>query len=476
MKIIPLLLISLSITFIAAAQTSQQQKTDSVCLLVKQYFNEKSVDKLYQLTGEEFQKQLSSEKFKNIAENNFFPLGGIKETVFEKYENGLSFYKTVFASKIFMMIAGLDPVGKLKTLGFQPYQDEKARKNYKVPFSNPLVTALDKEVDSIAGPYIYKINTIGLSIGILKAGKMYFYGYGETAKGNKTIPGSGTIFEIGSISKTFTATLLAIAVGEGKVSLNDRVNQYLPDSIPILQYNNRAITLRDLSNHTSAIPRMPSNFQTAVYNHNDPFSSYTIDELYTYLRHLQLTREPGKEFEYSNTGVGLLGVILQHIYHSSYEVLIRKYICNPTGMNDTRVSIPKNDSSIVAKGYDENGFYNGPWNLPPAFAGAGAIRSTARDMLKYADANLGNAPESLAKAMQLTHDTTFSDKQTSIGLGWIYTQPGDKKVLFHNGGTGGYRTYISIDPQKKIAVVVLANCTNGPDEQGDALMKWLENN
>lgn len=476
MKIIPVLFVFLTITGVATAQSSQQQKTDSVCLLVKKFFNEKSVEKLYQLTGEAFQKQIDPEKFKSIAENNLFPLGEMKETTFEKNVNGASVYKAVFPSAAFFLIVGLDSVGKMEAFAFQPYKDEKAKKDHPVPSSNPLVTALDKEVDTLAGAYIKQLNTIGLSVGVWKDGKMYFYGYGETAKGNNIIPDSATIFEIGSISKTFTATLLAIAVGEGRVRLDDPVNKYLPDSIPSLQYNNRVITLKDLSNHTSAIPRMPSNFQSGAADPKDPYSRYSVGDLYTFLKHLQLTREPGKEYEYSNAAVGLLGIILQKIYHTSYEELIVQYICNPIGMNDTRVSIRKKDSSFFAKGYDENGVYNGPWNLPPSFAGAGAIRSTARDMLKYADANSGRASGSLGKAMQLTHDITFSNRQATIGLGWHYIPAGDKKVLFHNGGTGGYRTYLSVDTQKKIAVVILSNCAIGPDAEGIALMKWLEKN
>jgi len=350
------------------------------------------------------------------------------------------------------------------------------QKDHQAPTSNLLVTALDKEVDSIARSYIQQLNAVGLSVGILKDGKTYFYGYGTTAKDNGRIPDATTLFEIGSISKTFTATLLAIAIGEKKVRLNDPVNNYLPDSIPSLQYNNRVVTLRDLSNHSSAIPRMPSNFQSAVTDPKDPYRSYTVDELYSFLKHLQLTREPGKEFEYSNTAVGLLGTILQKVYHMSYEELILKYICGPLGMNDTRVAIRQNDSATFAKGYSENGVYNGPWNLPAPFAGAGSIRSPARDMLIYADAQLGKARGSLHKAIQLTHDTTFSNHQATLGLNWLYIKPGHEKVLFHNGGTGGYRAYLAIHTRRKFAVVLLSNCAISVDKEGNALMKWLERN
>ncbi|HSC37381.1 MAG TPA: serine hydrolase domain-containing protein, partial [Chitinophagaceae bacterium] len=262
----------------------------------------------------------------------------------------------------------------------------------KTAASNPLSTPTDKKVDEIARAYLLRPNTAGLSIGILKDGKTYFYGYGETARGNNSLPGPETIFEIGSITKTFTATLLATAVQEGKLRLDDPVNKYLPDSIPVLQYNNRVVTITDLSNHTSAIPRMPSNFGKTITDRRNPYINYTVENLYSFLAHLQLTRDPGTQFEYSNAAVGLLGTILQKMYNDSYESLIVKYICDPLSVQDTRVFIRKNDSARFAKGYNDQGEQTSQWDLPAAFAGAGAIRSTASDMLKYAAAQLGKAP------------------------------------------------------------------------------------
>lgn len=472
----PLLCILLSVFAFTTQAQSPQQQNDSVCQLVKKYFNARAADQLYGLTGQAFRQQLSAERFEIICSGALFPLGAIKEAIPEKYEQGISFYKAVFPSMPMRLLISLDSSKKIETLLFQPYKDERTRKSYPVPSSNPLSTAVDKAVDSIARSYIQLAVTAGLSIGILKDGKTSYYGYGETAKGSAIIPDAATIFEIGSITKTFTATLLCLAVGEGKVRLDDPVNKYLRDSIPSLQYHGRVVMLQDLSNHTSAIPRMPSNFQQEAKNGKDPYGSYTVRALYSYLSHLQLTREPGKEYEYSNTAVGLLGIILQNRYHKSYEELVTQYICQPLGMGNTRITLRKADSARFAKGYDESGAYNGPWNLPAAFAGAGAVRSNASDLLKYANAQLSNASAPLAAAIRLTHDTTFSSKEATIGLGWHYIRPAGKAVLFHSGGTGGYSSYLAIDTGQKIAVVLLSNCAMDTRAQGDALMKWLEQN
>jgi CubicO group peptidase (beta-lactamase class C family) len=473
-----MLLALLAIIMSCHGQSSPKEKNDSVFVLVKRYLNEKATDSLYSLTGENFRKHIKSDVFKNITEKNLFPLGAIKVDSFVKITGKVSVYKATFSSATLSIILGLDSADKLDAFAFQPYKDELAKKTGPILSNNRLSTALDKAVDSVAMAYMRQFPTVGLSIGILKDGKTWFYGYGETVKGNGTSPGPTTLFEIGSITKTFTATMLGIAIGEGKLKLDDSVNKYLPDSIPLLQYKGKVATIRTLSNHTSGIPRMPENFQQAVTNPKDPYVSYSTQDLYSFLHGLKLGRKPGSELEYSNAAVGLLGTILQKLDGKSYEELLLSLIANPLKMTDTRVNIRPADSARFASGYDDKGVYTGPWNLSPAFAGAGSIRSTAADMLKYAAAEMGgpDVPSPLEKAMQLTQVITYESGNTKIGLGWFYLKSGNKDILFHNGGTGGYRSYIGIDRQKKIAVVLLSNCSIGVDDEGAKLIAWLEKN
>jgi CubicO group peptidase (beta-lactamase class C family) len=313
----------------------------------------------------------------------------------------------------------------------------------------------------------------GLSIGILKDGKTIFYGYGETARGNKQIPDQHTIFEIGSISKTFTAILLADAVNSGNVKLDDPVNKYLPDSIPQLQFEGIPITLKTLSNHSSGLPRIPSNFHSS--DNANPYKDYDHSDLYSFYKNFKPTRKPCEKYEYSNLAAGTLGVILERVYHENYETLLIEKICKPLGMNDTREFLRKDDSARFAKGYNEDGVYNSQWDFR-ALGAAGAIRSTVADLLKYAKANLGDAPPKLNKAIQLTHVVTFTDGEAKVGLAWHYIKPGIDEVIFQNGGTGGYHSYLAINTKKKFLVVILSNCTRGTEEVGDAIMKWMEKN
>lgn len=458
---------------VANAQHSQPGKTDAVCQLVKQYFNENSAEKIYELTGETFRAALSKEAFKHTCEQSLFPLGKMNEVEFDSLNNGVSIYTVTFNSIKLSLWLSLDQKDKIEQFGFVPYTKRNEMKSEKPVSSNRLHTALDKAIDSAVQPYIMQQPTVGLSIGILIDGKMNYYNYGETARGNKQLPNEHTIFEIGSITKTFTAILLADAVLKGKLQLNDPINRYLPDSIPILAFQGTPITIQSLSNHSSGIPRMPSNFYSKDIA--NPYNNYNLQDLYSFYKHFKPTIKPGEIYEYSNLAVATLGVILEKVNNSRYEALFLKTICHPLHMTETRQLLLKGDSSSFAKGYDATGGYAKPWDFKTLYA-AGGIRSTCVDMLKFAAANLGNAPAGLKKAIQLTHSITFEKDPTKIGLGWHFIKPGKDEIIFHNGETGGYHSYLAINESKKFACVILSNCGKGTEEVGNEIMRWLESN
>jgi CubicO group peptidase (beta-lactamase class C family) len=167
-----------------------------------------------------------------------------------------------------------------------------------------------------------------------------------------------------------------------------------------------------------------------------------------------------------------VGVILERINKDSYENILIKTICKPLGMNDTKVSLGAKDSVRFAKGYSDGNFA-APWNFK-AFMAAGGIRSTASDMIRYAQAQLFTASSSLHNDIQLTHTVTFKSTDATLGLAWHFIKPGKDQILFHNGGTGGYKSYMAVNLSKKFAVVILSNSTISVDGLGNELMKWLE--
>jgi CubicO group peptidase (beta-lactamase class C family) len=471
MKSILIFIITLCSGFATTGQT-KLQKTDSVSRLVHQYFNERTPDKMYELTGEGFQKMITRETFRRLGENQLLPLGSMELPVFEQITGDVVKYKVKFTEATLSLVISLDEKDKINTFLFQPYIEE-TKKKVEAPTSNPRKSPLDIQVDAAVRSYIERLAATGLSIGILRNGEQYFYNYGELRKGSSQLPTENSLYEIGSITKTFTAILLTEAVQSGRIRLNDPVSKYLPDSVGPLKYEGKDITIQMLSNHSSGLPRMPANFAKYASDPFNPYKLYGTNQLFEFYKQFKPYRQPGTFYEYSNLAVGTLGVILEKIHNKTYEQLITEKICRPLKMTDTRQFIPKTDSQRVAIGYNEQGTYNGPWDFQ-AFAGAGALRSSASDMLKFAAANIDTGNSALHKAIQATHLVTFTEGNTKTALGWIIIRPGINEVLFHNGGTGGYRSYLAINKEKKFAVIVLSNTNIGVDGIGNELMKLLE--
>jgi D-alanyl-D-alanine-carboxypeptidase/D-alanyl-D-alanine-endopeptidase len=277
-----------------------------------------------------------------------------------------------------------------------------------------------------------------------------------------------TVFEIGSMSKIFTALLLADMVAKGEVSLDDPAEKYLPAGAKMPERNGRKITLRDLSNQHSGLPRLPSNMPFG--NPEDPYADYTEKMMLDFLGGYQLTRDIGSQFEYSNLGVGLLGYLLGRAGRSDYETMIARRITGPLGMHDTAITLSPGQRARFAQGHDQYMRPTAPWTLP-TLAGAGAIRSTITDMLIFVGAAL-NPKSPLAPAMKLATAERWplGAPGRAIGLGWIISEPEKgRETLFHNGGTGGFRAAMVLEPAKASAVVVLTNASVEPSSDDLAM-------
>ena len=472
MKKIVLTAIAITAVAFLFAQDQQKEKIAKVKDKVVVFFNAKQADSIYSLAGVAFRNQLSDASFKSIAENQLFPLGKMKSVDFEKITQGISKYKVVFENFTASMYLSLDTADKLEVFLFQPYKDESVKRTSAVATDNPLSTVQDKFIDTVMKQYFADPNTVGASVSVLKNGKTFFYNYGETKQGNHRLPTAHSIYEIGSISKTFTATLLAFAVNEGKVKLTDPVNKYLPKDIPVLEFNGKPITLEGLSNHSSGLPRLPDNLKEV--KEDNPYKNYDEQSMMEFLRHVKLTREQGAEYEYSNFAVGLLGVILEKVYRKPYDQLVLEKICKPLQMNQTEQYIGKNDSALFVSGHNEQGKPVSQWDFK-AIAAAGALRTNTTDLIKYANANLFTAIAGLNKALLLTHVKTLSKGTNEVGLGWHFIKLNDHVILSHGGGTGGFRTTISFDPDKKTAVVILANSAIDLQSEGYKILSRISN-
>lgn len=293
--------------------------------------------------------------------------------------------------------------------------------------------------------------------------------YGRLSRSNGRAADGDAVFEIGSATKAFTGLLLADMVARGEVRLDDPVAKFLAGSVKIPGRNGRQITLLDLATHTSGLPRMPDNL--APRDPANPYAGYTPELLYAFLSGYVLPRDIGAQPEYSNLGVGLLGHALARKAGADYEAIVVQRICTPLGMKDTRVTLWPESKQRLAAGYDAEGQTVPNWDLA-ALVAAGGIRSTANDMLKYVAANCGLTKTELRAAMDLAQkpQRDSGSPDTKLGLCWHISQRHAKTLVWHNGQTGGYHSFIGFDVQNKRGVVVLINAARSIDDLGFHLL------
>ena len=340
--------------------------------------------------------------------------------------------------------------------------------------SGKMVAGRTKLIDAIFTPPIRSGEQIGIVVGVIDHGVTWTRGYGRSKAGSSRPPDGDCVFEIGSITKTFTCTALAAMCVAGKMDLQDPMTSYFPDGVRIPTHKGKQIRLVDLATHTSGLPRIPDNMGLASDLSGDPYAQYAPEDSYECLKEYMLTRAPGARYEYSNFGMGLLGLALSRRSDKSYEQTVTQLVCVPLGMRDTSVTLSHEQKARLVQGYalqkkvgrlmiavpSEN------WTFQDSFAGAGALRSSANDMLKYLRANIDAGATGVGPALAMTHVARHRiDDSMSIGLGWhTLNVPWSKEpIIWHNGGTGGYRSFVGFCPKRKLGVVVLGNTSEDVD-------------
>ncbi|MGC2382911.1 MAG: serine hydrolase domain-containing protein [Nitrososphaeraceae archaeon] len=301
-------------------------------------------------------------------------------------------------------------------------------------------------------------------VGFVDPNGTRIFSFGNMSKAHNIPVNENTLFDIGSITKTFTTLLLADMVDRGIVKLTDPIEKYLPTSVKVPEFKGHKITLEDLATHTSGLPFLPSNIwvsnKVGVIN-----SNYTTNQLYTAISNFTLTREPGSKFQYSDLGLGLLGHVLSLKAGVPYEQLIKDRILNVLGMNDTKITLSQDD----IKNRFPVGHHNGKEINTPIIAavieGAGAFRSTASDLLKYVSANLGVLHTKLDAAIQLQHlirhpgiNANPMNYAEYVALGWRVLTNFGTETLAHTGSINGWDAFVGFTPTKHIGVVLLCSC------------------
>lgn len=330
----------------------------------------------------------------------------------------------------------------------------------QIPFTNSLTTDTDSILHEQVKTFFKKSKAPGLIIGISQNGKKRFYSYGYADSLSKKPFTAETNFEIGSITKTFTANLLFQLAEKKVLDIQKSVLNYLP---PVFNTDSvlQKITPAGLASQTSGLPRLPSNLdKITAYTLMQPYQFYTREHIYSFLKSLKKIT-PGS-YAYSNLGFGLLSTIEENVTAMSFESLLNKHIFQPLRMDNTYIDAKKNMTDS-ATGY----FYGKPadyW-LFDCMAGAGAIKSTATDILKYLDAHFEYKDENFSAVVhKITQPIKPVTTNMQICYGWHTLEDLKHRVFWHNGGTYGFSTFAAFEPYTKTSIVLAANATgdNGP--------------
>jgi len=313
---------------------------------------------------------------------------------------------------------------------------------------------------------------VSIVVGVITPNGTQVSAYGNISKSNPTPVDGNTIFDIGSVTKTFVATVLADLVNQGVVKLSDPLEMYLPSNVTVPSYNGSKITLGDLATHTSGLPYWPSGWIWNKY--------YTTQQVYEFLSNSTFEDEPGTVAKYSNIGMGMVGQAISLKMGVPLIQLIEDRILNVLGMNSTGfamnktgILIPQDIKSRFAAGHMV-GNESKLVFLPQEVQAAGAMYSTANDLLKYVSANLGLIDTKINSAMEETHSIRYPFYELQVpfpdpsgnestpyafeGLSWFSTTNLGTQVVWHNGGIDGYSSFVGFNPSKQIGLVILCSC------------------
>jgi len=335
--------------------------------------------------------------------------------------------------------------------------------------SKPLSRPTDAEIREYIQNAVEKEKRApGIAVGVIDQSGSRVIACGNLKEDGSEKVNGDTIFEIGSITKVFTTLLLQDMADHGEVKLDDPISKFLPASVHAPSRNGKQITLYHLATHTSGLPRLPFSMWYAAWHATDPYASFRVKDFYKFLSSYQLTNDIGAHFEYSNAGMSLLGHLLSLKAGTNYETLVKQRICKPLGMESTCVTLDPQMKKRLAAGHDASGKPVDNWT-PSDFPADGELRSSANDLLKFLAANLGFMASGLSNAMseiRAPRENT-EDPSEKVGLAWMIKS--DSTLVWHNGGTGGYRSYLAFSPAERRGIVVLANSNKEVDDLGETL-------
>jgi CubicO group peptidase (beta-lactamase class C family) len=446
-------------------------QSDSHKLVVQSFqlnYNEENYDLIFENFSQEMKQALPLENTRQFLNNLKNQAGKIEKLEFVTFQQGTyAVYKTNFERALMAINISLNDQNKINGLFIKPYENSP----------QPEIIVLDElhgfpeEIRSIIFAKTKDLpNQARLSIAIIQNGEVKNYGVKKNE--NKISPDENhtNLFEIGSITKVFTSSVLASLVTKNQLELKDEINPYFNFQFK----NGLKLDFESLSNHTSGLPKLPENLDLSIAE--NPYKAYGQKELEVYLRNLMgQKKDTTTTYAYSNLGAGLLGYTLGLSQNTTFQSLLQKRIFDKYAMNQSYTS-SENLGNRLIKGLDNQGNEVLNWDFDVMFGGGGMVSST-EDLSKFVLAQFNSENLELKLTRQATHQL---NKNSSIGLGWhILTSKNKINTYWHNGGTGGYSSCIVLNVDQEKAVIVLSNVSGinqTIDELSFELLRVTKNN
>lgn len=338
-------------------------------------------------------------------------------------------------------------------------------------------TTVRKEVDKLADFYLDDEGNVGLIIGLITDTAQAVIPYGSVKKDTLISPDVHTLYEIGSLTKLFTSLTILEMDKAGKLSLQDPLSKFLPDSINALNQHLKNITIDDLLVHTSGLPKRPYNLNLVMKDKENPYAEYGIPDMLEYLSiYKPNTSKNASPYKYSNLAYGVLGYIVHQIEGKSIDECISSYCASPLGLRSSQMVLSETEEKRLAEGHMFNGEPTGNWTYSSMEASSGMYSNMA-DLMTFMTYQLDADSSSLFESIKLSHlpQAETNLKRISIGYGWHVIDRGRKyeKVYTHNGGTSGYRSYIAFIKETHTAVIILSNSANRVDDIGIQILELI---
>ena len=434
--------------FLVSNCFSQEKETIVVQKFVENY-NNSEYALIFSMFSDSMKKAVSFDDLKAFLEKTKLEEGNIVHNRFIRSRGKDQFsYFTNLKNGVRILNIILDANSSIDGITFKPYVKGGFAKN-NLTVKEGLLNK--KQIKLLYDKVKVFPNDTQIALGIIKKGEVSFVGVERKNNVISYIENSKSVFEIASITKVFTATLLADFVLNKKVNLKDYINNYL--SFPLK--DNIKITFKELANHTSGLSLYPSNLNLQK-NPKNPYKEYSNSDLEEYLMNsLELQKQSKNQFLYSNLGFALLGYTLGKIDNNNYNELLKENIFRKYGMNNSTASLKEVDDVLLVPGLDKNGNVTPNWERQ-VLEGNGAVLSNVKDLSKFMLAQFNGDNTELS----LTQKETYKiDEYNSVGLGWLIKN-NKSKLHWHNGATGGYKSCMAIDVLNKKGVIILSNVSS----------------